>query len=63
MSASTEDLLEQITILELKLEEAKLSSRPLDKIILNLESELTELREKFHSMNESLKDQKNILKG
>ena len=63
MSASTEELLEQIMLLEVELQKAKLSYKSTDKIILNLETRLFELREQLYSMNESLRNQKNILKG
>jgi len=63
MSAATEELLEQITRLEVELQKAELSYGSEDSTVLNIKAQLFELREQLTQMNESLKDQKNILKG
>lgn len=59
MSATTQDLLEQI----LNLEEKIFVDRNKGKDVSLLELQLFELKERFHLMNETLKNNSNVLKG
>lgn len=59
MSAATEELLEQILVLEEKISESKV--RGVDAS--SLEDQLLQLKERFLLMNENLRNGKNVLKG
>lgn len=59
MSATTEELLFQIVNLEMTIEEYCSQGRD----VSSLQEQLTILREKFHSLNETLKTNSNLLKG
>ena len=59
MSASTEELLQQIVLLETKLQDEKLLGKP----TLETEEQLFQLRNMLAMMNENLNNSKNILKG
>ena len=59
MSAATEELLEQIFILESQIQELKNKGQN----VADFEFRLLELKDKFQLMNETLKNGKNVLKG
>ena len=59
MSAASEEILLQILQLESLLTESKTSGKNTSAI----EQQLTELREKFLTMNENLKNNGSVLKG
>lgn len=59
MSAASEEILLQILQLESLLTESKTSGKNTSVI----EQQLTELREKFLTMNENLKNNGSVLKG
>lgn len=59
MSASTAELLEQIMNLESLIRDRRLAGDD----ISHLEDKLLELKEKFQLMNETLSDNRSLLKG
>lgn len=59
MSASTAELLEQIMNLESLISDRRLAGDD----ISHLEDKLLELKEKFQLMNETLSDNRSLLKG
>ena len=59
MSATTEELLEQILALEEKLH----LNKSLGNDVSYLEDQLFQLKERFQLMNENLRNNSNVLKG
>lgn len=59
MSAATADLLEQITNLESLIKEQRARGNKVN----HLENQLLELKEKFEMMNETLVNDRSLLKG
>jgi len=59
MSATTQDLLEQILQLEEKINFSRMNGYN----VVSLEEQLLQLKEKFQIMNENLKNTSSVLKG
>jgi hypothetical protein len=59
MSATTQDLLEQILQLEEKINFNRINGYS----VVSLEEQLFQLKEKFQIMNENLKNTSSVLKG
>lgn len=59
MSATTQDLLEQILQLEEKINFNRINGYS----VVSLEEQLFQLKEKFQIMNENLRNTSNVLKG